>query len=173
MAFHWSLRDKKSPQHFRTLLSILVDLKNAVNWMVSARPFISDSSTLFTIPLGIAPSEPITIGITVTLMFYSFYKFSSKSKYLSLFSFSHWSLPRRQTCHYLEGSLFLNYYLLLIRVFHLSESWWSFTGDWVTTSLVKSPELFSVLWPFSVMLLFGCSPLSRQLLNLPGPLIIL
>ena len=63
--------------------------------------------------------------------------------------------------------------LLLIRVFHISVSWWSFTGDWVTASLLKSPGLFSVFWPFSIMLLFGWSPLSRQLLNLPGPLRIL
>ena len=32
---------------------------------------------------------------------------------------------------------------------------------------------FSVFWPFSIMLLFGWSPLGRQLPNLPGPLIIL
>ena len=58
--------------------------------------------------------------------------------------------------------------LLLIKVFHISVSWWSFTGDWVTASLLKSPGLFSVFWPFSIMLLFGWSPLGRQLLNLPG-----
>ena len=65
------------------------------------------------------------------------------------------------------------YYYLLIRVFHISITWWSFTGDWVTTSLLKSPGLFSVFWPFSIMLLFGWSPLGRQLQNPPGPLIIL
>ena len=63
--------------------------------------------------------------------------------------------------------------LLLIRVFHISVSWWSFTGVWVAASLLKSPGLFSVFWPFSIMLLFGWSPLGRQLLNLPDPLIIL
>ena len=60
-----------------------------------------------------------------------------------------------------------------LEFFHFSISWWSFTGDWVTASLLKSPGLFSVFWPFSIMLLFGLSPLGRQLLNLPGPLIIL
>ena len=44
--------------------------------------------------------------------------------------------------------------LLFIRVFHISVSWWSFTGDWVTTNLLKSPGLFSVFWPFSIMLFF-------------------
>ena len=62
-------------------------------------------------------------------------------------------------------------YYLLIRVFHISVSWWSFTGDWLTASFLKSPGLFSVFWPFSIILLFGWSPLGRQLPNPPGPLI--
>ena len=28
------------------------------------------------------------------------------------------------------------------RVFHISVSWWSFTGVWVTASLLKSPQVF-------------------------------
>ena len=56
------------------------------------------------------------------------------------------------------------------RVFHISVSWWFFTGVWVTACLLKSPGLFSVFWPFLIMLLFGWSPLGRQLLNLPGPI---
>ena len=62
---------------------------------------------------------------------------------------------------------------LLIRVFHISDSWWSFTGDWVTANLLVSPGLFSVFWPSSIMLLFGWSPFGRHLPNPPGPLIIL
>ena len=42
------------------------------------------------------------------------------------------------------------YYYLLIRVFHISVSWWSFTGVRVTASLLKSPGLFSVFCPFSI-----------------------
>ena len=38
MVFHWSLRDSKSPQISRTLLSIRAVLNNAVVWMVSTRP---------------------------------------------------------------------------------------------------------------------------------------
>ena len=38
-------------------------------------------------------------------------------------------------------------------------------------SLLMSPGLCSVFWPFSIMLLFGWSPLGRQLPNFPGPLI--
>ena len=61
----------------------------------------------------------------------------------------------------------------LIRVFHISVSWWSFTGVWVTASLLKSPGLFSEFWPLSVLLQFGWSPLVRQLPNPPVPLIII
>ena len=63
------------------------------------------------------------------------------------------------------------YYYSLIRVFHISVSWWYFTEDWVTASLLKSPGVFSVFWPFSIMLLFGWSSLGRPLPNIPGPLI--
>ena len=38
--------------------------------------------------------------------------------------------------------------LLFIRAFHISVSWWSFTGNWVTVCLLKSPGLFSVFWSF-------------------------
>ena len=59
--------------------------------------------------------------------------------------------------------LSLNYYhyyhyYLLIRFFHISVSWWSFTGDWVTAILLKSP----VFWPFSIMQLFSWSPLGTK-----------
>ena len=72
MVSHWSLSDSKSPQVSRTFNSILADLNNAVVLMVSTRPFISKSSSLYTNPLGIVPCAPITIGITVTFMFHSF-----------------------------------------------------------------------------------------------------
>ena len=41
--FHQSLRDSKSPQVSRTLLSILADFNNAVFWMAPNRPLISKS----------------------------------------------------------------------------------------------------------------------------------
>ena len=40
------------------------------------------------------------------------------------------------------------------RVFHISISWWFFTGVWVIASLLKSPGLVSVFWPSSAMLSF-------------------
>ena len=55
------------------LSSILADLNNAVVWMVSACPIIFKSSSPFSNPLGIVPSTPITISITVTFMFHVFF----------------------------------------------------------------------------------------------------
>ena len=60
------------------LLSI--DLNNAVVWMASARPPISNSSILLTKLLVIVPSVPITTGITVTFMFYNFFSSLTMSK---------------------------------------------------------------------------------------------
>ena len=77
-------------------------------------------------------------------------------------------------CHFLGLVLGCYYYdYSLIRAFHISVSWWFFTGVWVTASLLKSPGLFLVFWPFSIMLSFGWSPLVRQLPNPPVPLVIL
>ena len=56
------------------------------------------------------------------------------------------------------------------KFFHISVSWCSFTGVWVTTSLLRSLGFFSVLWPMSTLLLFGLSP--RVLLFL-SPLVLL
>ena len=69
--------------------------------------------------------------------------------------------------------LCIYYYYSLIRTFHISISQWFFTGVWVTASLLKSPGLFSVFWPFSIMLSFGWSPLVRQLPSPPVPFVTL
>ena len=89
MVFHWNLSDSKSPQVSRTLLSILVDLNNAVVWMVSTCPLISKSSTPFTHPYVIVPRTPITIGIIITFMFCSFFQFPHKDEVLLLLSLSY------------------------------------------------------------------------------------
>ena len=86
MVFHWRLIDRKYLQVTRTLLNILANLNNAVIWMVSIRPLIFKSSILIISPLVSVQSEEITIGITITFMFQSFF-FSSRarSRYLSFF----------------------------------------------------------------------------------------
>ena len=82
MVSYWNLSDIKSPQVFRTLLSILADLNNAVISMVSTRPLISKSPSPCTNHLVIVPKVLIKIGITVTFMFHNFFQFSSKVKVL-------------------------------------------------------------------------------------------
>ena len=52
---------------FRTILSILADLNNALVWMVSTRLLISKSFSPCTNPLGSIPSVPITISINIPL----------------------------------------------------------------------------------------------------------
>ena len=95
MVFHWSLSDSKSLQVSRTLLSILAVINNAVDWVVSTRPPISKSSSLFSNPLVTVPNASITIGITVTCMSHSFFNPLARSRCLSFFlhffSFVLWS----------------------------------------------------------------------------------
>ena len=87
MVFHWSLSDNKSPQVSVTLLSILVDLNNAVVLMVSSRPLIFKSSSPCNNPFVTVPSAPITTGITVTFVFHSFRNSLARSRYFYFFFF--------------------------------------------------------------------------------------
>ena len=75
MVFHRSLR---------TVLSILAVLNNAVVLMVSACPPTSNSPSPFNSPLVTILNAPITIGIIVTFMLHSFFKFPSKVEVLIL-----------------------------------------------------------------------------------------
>ena len=88
MGFHWSLSDSKSPQVSRTRLRILVDINNAVVWMVSTCPFISKSSIPCINLLVTIPRAPITIGIAVTFMFHTFSNSLARFRYLSFFLLS-------------------------------------------------------------------------------------
>ena len=72
MVSYWSLSDSKSSQ----VSSILTARNNSVVLMVSTCPLVSNSSSLFTNPLGIVPSAQTTIGITASFMFYSLQFFS-------------------------------------------------------------------------------------------------
>ena len=130
MVFHWSLSDSKSPQVSRTLHSILAILNNAVIWT-------SKTSSPFRNPLVTVLNAPITIGIIVTCMFHGFFNSLARSRYLSFFSHSF--------------SYYCYYYFYSLRVFHISISWWSFAGVWVTASFLKSPGLFSVFWLISII----------------------
>ena len=102
--FHWRLRDSKSPQVSRALLTILSIFSNAVVWMVSPRSTTSKSSCPFSNPLVSVPKAPITIGIIVTGMFHSFFNSLVRSMYISFFSHSFkfilWSAGRAKYHYY-------------------------------------------------------------------------
>ena len=80
MVFHWSPRDSKSPQVSWSLLSILVDLNNAIVWVVSALPPIFNSSSSLIKPLGsfqehrlqLVPPSPMTF-LAVPQLFSIYY----------------------------------------------------------------------------------------------------
>ena len=109
VVLYWSLCDSKSPQISMTL-SILTYLNNAIVWIVITHPPISSSSSTLSYFWGTIPSTPITVGITITLIFCCFFfSFPAKSKYLSLFLLSliftsvvHWD----GKVHYMATSLF-------------------------------------------------------------------
>ena len=69
------------------LLSILVELSNAIVSIVSTSPLISKSSHSFTNSFLIVPRAPVTIGVTVTFMFHNFFSFPSKVLVLIPFAF--------------------------------------------------------------------------------------
>ena len=103
----WS--DNKSPQGYRTILSIQADLSNAVAWMVSTCSLIFMFYSPFTKTLGIVPSQTIISVITVTFMFHSYFKFPSKVLILiTLFAFFQFYSPvcRDGKVYYSDGSLF-------------------------------------------------------------------
>ena len=119
--------------------------------MVSARLPIYNSPSPLIKPLGIVPSEQITIGITVTLMFHCFFSSLARSRYLSFFVFFyfHSVVHRDGKVHYSADSLFIStiprfdfltgilwsvcilksqtilhyYHFTFLRIFHTSVSW--------------------------------------------------
>ena len=74
-------RDSKSPQISKILLSILADLNYTLVWMVSIRLAISNTSSPLSKPLGIILSTPVTIGVTVALLYHRFLISLASSKY--------------------------------------------------------------------------------------------
>ena len=137
MVFHWSLGDSKSPQVSRTLLGILADLNNAVVWMVSIRPLISKSSSLFINPSLTVPRALITICINVTFMFHSFFNSFARSKYLSFFSlslnFTLWSTETEKSTIF-KFSFFLFFFFLFIFFYFFFYFFFFFDYDKVWSS---------------------------------------
>ena len=92
--FLWNLSNCKFHRVSWTLLNILAELKNVKIGMVLTLLLISTSYWFFSKSLEIVPSVPTTTGITVTLMFHSFFSSLAWSKYSPLFlqSFSLYSV---------------------------------------------------------------------------------
>ena len=84
MVSHGSLSSSKSLQVARILLSIVAD--NTVVCMVSTRPLISKYSSPCTNSLVTVSLASITICITVTFVFHSYFNSLARSKYLPFFS---------------------------------------------------------------------------------------
>ena len=89
MVFYWSLSDSKSPQESSFPLIILVTFNNSLVWIVTTRRLISECFSSYTNLLVSVPSAPITIGITIIIMFHSFFTSLARTRYLSfrLFGF--------------------------------------------------------------------------------------
>ena len=66
--------------------------------------------------------------------------------------------------------LFISHLLLLLSLLLLLYRYLvDFTGVWVTLSVLKSPGLFSIFWPISIILLFGWSRFVLRFQTLPPP----
>ena len=84
MDFYWSLRDSKSPQVSRDLLTILAVLSNVAIWMVSTGPPTSKSSCPFYNHLVAVPKRAFGICIIVPFMFHSSFNSQEKVEVLIL-----------------------------------------------------------------------------------------
>ena len=143
MVFHWSLSDSKSSQVSRSLLSILADLNNVVVWIVATRPVISKSTSPCTNPLVTLPRAPITIGITVTFMFHSFFFFPWQGPSFRFLWILFYALPGEQSPQFGKFSFFL---LNITRSGCLAEIRWS-----VCMSKSKSSLCVSFSWTDSLL----------------------
>ena len=112
VAFLRRLSDSNFPKVSWTLLSILPNIINAELWMVFIPLLISNSSSLSTKLFRTIASTPITIGITVTLIFHSFFSSLAKSKYSSMlllsFIFTLWSARTAKSIRWQVLRVFLS-----------------------------------------------------------------
>ena len=155
MIFHWRLSDSKSPQVSRSLLSILVDLSHAVVLDSLHSSFYFQVLQSLYWSFGDCIKSANSQGFFFNSLVRSRYLF-----FLFSFNFTQWSAGRAKSTILQVLFFFIvirsgrYYYYYSSRVFHISISWWFFTGVWVTASLLKSPGLVSVFWPSSAMLSF-------------------
>ena len=151
MIFHCSLSDTKPLQEFRILLWILVFLKNVLVGVVSTCLLIYKSSSPFINPCWLYWSHYLQV-VSLSLSCSIFFHFSSKIQVLIfLFALS-------QNCK------IIIYFLEFFSSALADDISLGFKREQVSSCLQDSSSVF---WPFSIMKLFGWSPLVRQL---PHPL---
>ena len=126
------------PQYMRTLLSIFIDI---------CRTFVKMTMILLWIPSFLSCFSwhfCSFLGLLQCL--------AQLSSSCSVISYVLWQGSYYQLySYYPYYYYFYYYYLSLLRDFHTSISWLFLPGVWVSTSLLKSPGLFSVFWPISIM----------------------
>ena len=144
MVFQLSLSDSKFPQVSRTLLSILIDLNNAVVWMMSSRPFISKSFGPFINPLMTVSSAPIIIGINVAFRFHSFFSSLVRSRYLFFFHFLSIFLCGQPGKLSWQFGKFFFLFLIIIKSGHLTALLASFWHQQVSSGLQNSFQNSSI-----------------------------
>ena len=158
---HWSkkLSESISLQIYRTFQGIQANFNTAVVGMVLILPLIFNSSSLIFKPWEIVPRVQTTIGTTIILKFHWFFSSLESSGYLSFLHSLILTLNRCNSKFRLMTGIIISSSIIIVIysswVFHISVSWWFFTGVWVTASLLKSPGLVSVFWLSSAMLSFG------------------
>ena len=176
MASHWSLNDSKCPQVSMTLPSILADLDTAIVWIISICPHIFKySRERVILVLSCRQPEPagsLSFYLFIYLSIFFFFTITRSGRLAKIW----WSVCILKSYRSLYDSflradfwvmqiplvriifiiiiaviaiiiIIIVIIIYLLRVFHISVSWWSFIVVWVTASFLKSPGLFSVFWP--------------------------
>ena len=105
-------------------------------------------ASTWNIPLWIFASTKILLTVNSTLQVSMVFSINFMTSSDILYILRQFIIQLFRTISYV---FLYYYYYLLIRIFYISDIWWFFTGVWVTASLLKSPGLFSVFWPFSIM----------------------
>ena len=134
--FHLGLSDKKSRKVSRTRLSILVDLSNAVIWIVSVRSPISNSSSPLNCSFSLKCADRFYLEHFQTFHYYfqsiRVFHTSVSTVLLSLASIlgkSPGELRRFVAAQTLVKNHNKYYYCHYhyLRIFHTSVSWWFLT----------------------------------------------
>ena len=88
IVFHRSINDSKSPQVSRTLLNILAVHDNIVDWMASALPLISKSSSPFNNLFRDCTKSTNHNSRNSHFLFHRLFNFLAICRYVSFFSIS-------------------------------------------------------------------------------------